>query len=149
MFANRFSPSVRPSVRPPCPPVSVPVRPRPCPSGSASASASVSASLRPRLTHVCTGHVYLSAENGTELPTTTNGGRNRNTSLCVSAVVLHGEWVISVARRGSFIFEGPRRGPHCFGRRFRLALLCETCLRVFLKPFSAAFSPFMGFQWCL
>lgn len=49
----------------------------------------------------------------------------------------------------SFFFEAARRWPHCFGHRFRLALLCGTCLRVFLKSFSAAFSPFMGFPWCV
>lgn len=127
MFAIHFAPSNRPTVLV-----------RQCP--SVRQSVFVSAGLRPCLTHVCTGHVYLSAENGTELPTASAAAATTITTTtevetrrCGSALGRHGVWVISAAR--------VRRS-----KNGGIVLLCErhVCMFVFLKSFSAALSPLCG-----
>jgi len=141
---------VCPSVRPSALSASV----RPCPSTSVSVRLGIRVRLRvrqspsasdSRLHGAC---LFVCWKRNRAANNNKRGQEQKHVTMCECSRAPRRMSNFS-GKKGFFHFRRARRGPHCFGRRFRLALLCETCLRVFLKPFSAAFSPFMGFQWCL
>lgn len=150
MFANRFSPAVRPSGRPlvagpQCPSVSVRVRPhpRPCPLVSVRVWLTSAGGMS-----ICLLKTEPSCQQRQQQ-------RKQQQQHLEQKHVTMGKCSRAPRRMSNFcgmkrsFFRSSKEMAALFWPSLSLSSLCGTCLRVFLKSFSAAFSPFMGFPWCV